>query len=54
LPLAAIGETMSLAGGEDHAARRHVELGDEVPTLGADPPPAAAPKGWGVVASSTV
>ena len=54
LALRAIGEAMGLAGGKEPVPGRLVELGDEIAALGADPPPAAAPKGWGVVASSTV
>jgi hypothetical protein len=54
LPLAAVGKAMGLAGGEDPATGWHVELGHEIATPWADPPPAAASKGLGVDASSTV
>jgi hypothetical protein len=45
LALGAVGEAMGLAGGEDPVPGRLVELGDEIPTAWADPPPAPAAQG---------
>jgi hypothetical protein len=47
LALAAVGQAMGLAGGEECASSGLVELRHEIPALGADPPPAPAAQGLG-------